>query len=149
MSTPTAAQMFSAAWESPSFYLGELESNADYSGLSTNPSKQYFAVDVVAATGAGVAGPSAVQLASTSGQAIIGILQNNPQLAESAQVMVHGVSKAVIGASITSIGTILTTNAAGQLIPAASGNFGCGKSLQAGVSSGQIIPVLLLGLGKQ
>lgn len=139
----------SAAWESPSFYVGELESNADYSGISTNPSKQYFAVDVIPATGTGVVGPAAVTLASVSGQAIMGILQNNPQLAESAQVMVHGVTKAVVGASITSIGTILATNAAGQLVPALSGNFGVGKSLQAGVSSGQIISVLLYGYGKQ
>ena len=147
MSTP--AGYFDAAWESPSFYVGELEANADYSGLSTNASKQYFAVDVGPSTGAGVAGPAAVILASVSGQAIMGILQNNPQLAESAQVMVHGVSKAVVGASITSIGTILTTNASGQLINAASGNFGVAKSLQAGVSSGQIIPVLLYGFGNQ
>lgn len=138
-----------AAWESPSFYVGELESNADYSGVSTNPSKQYYAVDVGPATGAGVIGPAAVILATTSGQAIIGILQNNPQLAEAAQVMVHGVSKAVVGASITSIGTILGVNASGQLIVAASGNFGVAKSLQAGVSSGQVIPVLLYGYGKQ
>lgn len=147
MSTP--AGYFSAAWESPSFYVGELEANADYSGISTNASKQYFAVSAVPSTGTGVVGPAAIALASTSGQAIMGILQNNPQLAESAQVMVHGVSKAVIGASITSIGTILTVNAAGQLINAASGNFGVAMSLQAGVSSGQIIPVLLYGYGKQ
>lgn len=149
MSTPTAAQMFDAAWESPSFYIGELEANADYSGISSNPSKQYYAVDVIPATGTGVAGPAAVAVASVSGQAIIGIMQNNPQLAESAQVMVHGVSKAVVGASITSIGTILAVNASGLLVPALSGNFGVGKSLQAGVSSGQIIPVLLYGYGKQ
>jgi putative effector of murein hydrolase len=93
--------------------------------------------------------PAAIQVASTSGQAIVGILQNNPQLAEAAQVMVHGVSKAVIGAAITSIGTILTTNASGQLINAASGNFGVAKSLQAGASSGQVIAVLLYGYGKQ
>lgn len=140
---------FSAAWESPSFYVGELEANADYSGISSNPSKQYFAVTAIPASGTGVVGPAAISLASTSGQAIMGILQNNPQLAESAQVMVHGVSKAVIGASITSIGTILTTNASGQLIVAASTNYGVAMSLQAGVSSGQIIPVLLYGYGKQ
>jgi hypothetical protein len=140
---------FSAAWESPSFYVGELEANADYSGISTNPSKQYFAVTVIPASGTGVVGPAAVSLQTTSGGAIMGILQNNPQLAEAAQVMVHGVSKAVIGASITSIGTILACNNAGQLIVAASGNFGVGMSFQAGVSSGQIIPVLLYGFGKQ
>ncbi len=144
---PTAAQQFGAAWESPSFYVGEIEANADYSGISTNPSKQYYGVDVIAATGAGIAGPAAISLPASSGQAVIGVLMNNPQLAEAAQVMITGVSKVVLGASV-SIGAILMVNASGQFIPATSGNFGVAKAFQAG-ASGNIIAALLQSYGKQ
>lgn len=140
---------YGAAWESPSFYVGELESNADYSGTVnpvSAPSKQYCGVDVVASA-AGVTGPSAIATASSSGQPVIGVLQNNPLLAEAAQVMIHGVSKVMLGASV-SIGQILMVDANSNFIPATSGLYGVAKAIQAG-ASGNVIPALLQSYGKQ
>lgn len=139
---------FQSAYEIPSFYVGVLPANIDLSALvTTSPTYQYAGVDVVAATGTGILEQAAVSTPASSGAVIIGVLQNNPQLGEAASVMVHGVTKAMIGANVT-VGQILTVNAAGALVPAATGNYGCARALQAG-ANGNYIAVLLLPAGKQ
>jgi len=142
------AGQFKSAYEIPSFYLGALPANIDMSGLATNPSKQYQAVDVGAATGAGILEPAALIAVLAAGGKSIGILQNNPQLGEAGSVMVHGVSKALLGAGGATVGAVLAVDASGNLVAAASGNYGVAVALQAG-ASGQVIAVLLLQLGKQ
>lgn len=138
-----------SAYEIPSFYVGVLEANVAMGNQTVGSGTvfQYTGVDAIAATGTGLVGPAAIGAPLSSGAAIIGILQNNPLLAEVGAVMVHGVTKMYCGGTVT-IGAILAVNALGQCVAAASTNFGIGKALQAG-TSGQIIPVLLLNLGKQ
>jgi hypothetical protein len=132
-----------AAYEIPKFNFGVLEANVD---MSSEATWQYTLVDVAAASGAGLLGPAAL-VAPSGGAAGLGVLQNNPQLAEAGTVMVHGVTKAQAGGTF-SIGAILMCDSSGQLITATSGNFGVAKALQAGVS-GTIVSVLLYGYGKQ
>ncbi len=136
--------MSSVAYEIPSFYLGVLEANVD---MSSESAFQYTGVQVAAASGTGVVGPAALVAPSGAGVAIIGILQNNPMLAEAGQVMVHGVSKALCGGTFA-IGAILAVNSSGQMVAATTGQFGVAIALEAGVA-GQIQSVLLLPLGKQ
>jgi hypothetical protein len=78
---------------------------------------------------------------------MLGVLQNNPAIAEAAIVVTDGVSKALAGGTFA-IGAILTVNAAGQFVTAASGNYGCAKALQNG-ASGTIVSVFLKNYGKQ
>lgn len=132
-----------AAYEIPDFYVGNLEANVDMSVEST---WQYTGVDVAVASGSGLLGTAAL-VAPASGAAILGVLQNNPALAEAGNVMISGVSKVKAGGSF-SIGQVLAVNASGLFIAAASGNYGVAKALQAG-SSGIYVSVLLFGYGKQ
>jgi hypothetical protein len=133
-----------AAYEIPGFYIGVLEANIS---MVVEATYQYTGVDVSAATGAGLVGPGALVPPASAGVAILGILQNNPQLAEAGQVMTSGVTKAVAGGTFA-IGAILAVNSSGQLVAATSGQYGVAKALQAGVS-GTIVSVFLFGYGKQ
>lgn len=131
-----------AAFEIPSFYVGVLEANVDMSVEST---WQYTGVAVGAASGAGLLGPAALIAPVSSGAAILGVLQNNPQLAEAGAVMCLGVSKVVCGGTF-SIGAKLTVNASGQFVVAATGNWICGIALRAG-ASGTISSAYLTSMG--
>jgi hypothetical protein len=133
-----------AAYEIPGFTLGVLEANIAF---LVESSQQFLAVDVISATGTGLLGPAAIGLPASSGAAMLGVLQNNPGIAEAAIVVTDGVSKALAGGTFA-IGAILTVNAAGQFVTAASGNYGCAKALQNG-ASGTIVSVFLKNYGKQ
>ena len=132
-----------AAYEIPSFYVGVLEANVD---MSTESTWQFSGVDVAAATGAGLTGPAALVAPTTTGQTILGVLQNNPKLGESGQVMAHGVSKARFGGSFN-IGDLLMVTSNGDFIAATSGNYAVAKALQAG-SSSIIGSIFLANFGK-
>lgn len=132
------------AYEQPEMLFGVLEANVDMSIEST---WQYTGVDAVAATGAGLTGPAALAAPVSAGAAILGVLQNNPQLAEAGTVMCLGVSKVQCGGTF-SIGNILSVNASGQFTVATSGQFGVAKALEAG-SVGIIACALLGSYGKQ
>lgn len=131
-----------AAFEIPSFYIGVLEANVDMSVEST---WQYAGVAVGAASGAGLLGPAALVAPASSGAAILGVLQNNPQLAEAGSVMCLGVSKVLCGGTFA-IGAQLSVNAAGAFIAAASGNVICGVALRAG-AAGTISSAYLTQMG--
>ncbi len=70
--------------------------------------KQFYAVQVSAVR--------SVNLETTGGKSIYGILQNKPKSGAVADVGILGISKAVIGAQCTA-GNLLMTNTLGQLIP--------------------------------
>lgn len=131
-------------YEQPSMLFGVLEANVDMSVEST---WQYTGVDVGSATGTGLTGPAALVAPASSGASILGVLQNNPQLAEAGTVMIHGISKIQAGGSFN-IGAILAVNASGLFVVAASTNFGVAKALEAG-SNGIIVCALIYGYGKQ
>lgn len=128
-----------AAYEIPSFYLGVIEAEVDLS------SSQYLAVKPQAASAvSGTEGASLVL--AGAGDPAIGILQNNPLAGEAGSVMIHGVSKAQLGGTV-SVGSLLAVDGSGKLVVAASGNYIIGEALMAGVS-GDIISVLLIRNGK-
>lgn len=147
------------SWEQPEMNLGVFPADLDMSGTVQDgvPTDSVFQFSVVqikaAANTAGYGfGGAAVAPPAAAGGADIGILQNNPQLGEAAEVMVAGVSKAQIGANVT-IGQILMAAApngqgVSQLIPATNGNYGIAMALETG-SAGAIAAVLLRNFGKQ
>lgn len=95
--------------------------------------KQFYAVKITAAR--------AVNLASTGGEAIYGILQNKPTSGQAADVGLMGISKAIAGGTIAA-GDYLMTDTSGKLITATSTNHRIAQALEAGVVN-QIITVAL------
>lgn len=139
MTTPTN----NAAYEIPCFYVGALEANVDMTAEAT---WQFAGVAVGTASGAGLLGLSAL-VAPAAGGPVLGILQNNPKLAEVGQVMTLGVSKAKASGTFAA-GAILKVAADGTLLAATTGSFGVAMALQPGVS-GQIGAVYLSNYGIQ
>jgi hypothetical protein len=147
------------SYEIPDFQVGIFPADIDMSGRvqTGSPSDavfQYSAVvlhQATAVSGYGFGG-AAVIPAAAAGVAMLGILQQNPQLGEAAEVMSKGISKCQVNATVA-IGQILMVGAplgsgAAPLVPATSGNFGVGYALENGVA-GSIIAVLLGNYGKQ
>lgn len=131
------------AWEQPEFYVGVLAANQD---MSSESAFQWTWVQPLAATGAGIYAAAAVAPPGGTGNKAIGILQNNPQLAEAATVMVAGVSKAKAGAAF-SIGQPLMVstdgNGAGVLVPCTAGKYQVAIALEPATQYGDICAVLL------
>lgn len=110
----------------------------DFSGVTAGAdlsAKQFFAVKI---TGADLA----VNLASTGGEAILGILQNKPTSGQSADVRFSGVTKAIAGAAY-SRGAKLMTDTSGRLITATSTNNVVGLALEAAAGANEIRAVVL------
>jgi len=85
-----------------------------------------------------------VALATAAHENTIGILQNKPNSTTTgiaAAVRVSGISKAVLGDTVT-IDDKLTPDSSGHLVPATSGEMTIAQALRAG-SSGETVPVLL------
>jgi hypothetical protein len=99
--------------------------------LSTS---QFYAVKVTAAR--------AVNLASTGGELIYGILQNKPASGQAADIGFMGISKAAGGAAF-SAGVQLMTDTTGRLITATSTNHRVATALEACTGAGQLITVVL------
>lgn len=125
------------ATESPLIHDGSQTTAA--ADLST---KQFYAVKITAAR--------AVNLASSGGEGIYGILQNKPASGDAADVGIIGVTKAIAGGTIAA-GDLLMTDTSGKLITATSTNHAVGQALEAGVLN-QIITMAIglggLGVGK-
>jgi hypothetical protein len=103
-----------------------LPAGADLTG------KQFHAVVVNSSGNAASAGANALAA---------GILQNKPNTGQPATVCYDGVSKAAIGATVAA-GAKLTTDAAGKLVTATTGQAVVGIAL-AGGAVNEIIPVLM------
>jgi len=131
------------AWEIPVFSWS-LPANQDMSSESTY---LFTPVIAVAATGSGINTPVACAPPGSTGEPIVGILQNNPQLAEAGQIFTEGVSKCKVNGTVA-IGDTLMSTPSGGLITATTGNYQVGIALDAGVA-GDILPVLLVNLGKK
>lgn len=130
------------AWEIPGFSFS-LPANADYSAESTY---QFTPVTVVAASGAGINTDSALAPVAATGDPIIGILQNNPALAEAGTIVQNGISKVKLGGSV-SVGNKLMAIPSGGAILAQTGYYSFGIALDTGVT-GDIISVLLVNNAK-
>jgi len=84
-----------------------------------------------------------IALCTTSGEPLIGILQNKPNSGEVAEVCMLGVCKAVAGAAITK-GAKLMINASGQVITAATAaSTIIGWADEAAGAAGDIITIVL------
>lgn len=90
----------------------------------------------------------AVNLASTGGEAILGILQNKPISGQAADVTAYGVTKALAGASY-SRGALLMTDTSARLITATSTNVAVAIALEAAGAANEIRSVTLINAGKQ
>jgi hypothetical protein len=94
--------------------------------------KQYFAAKIATGGKFAVAG---------SGEFCIGILQDDPLANKAGNIMVHGISKAVIGAVVTE-GASLQADANGKLITKTTG-IEVAVALEAGSAADTVISVLL------
>lgn len=99
-------------------------------------SGQFLAVKVTASR--------AVNLANTGGEAVVGILQNQPTSGQAADVGFIGVSKLVAGAAFAA-GVELMTDTSARGITATSTNHRFAIALEAATAAGQIVTVLIGG----
>lgn len=118
-----------AAYEIPCFYIGTLEANVD---MSTEATWQYAGVGIAAASGLGLLGPAAL-VAPAAGGAILGVLQNNPNLAEAGTVMALGISK-VKAAGTWVPGDLLKVDATGAFLVATTGTRAVAKAILPGAA---------------
>jgi hypothetical protein len=112
----------------------------------------------------GLAGPNgsgqflAVKLSSAADRSILlatspttsdvyGILQNKPKLGDAGDVCYSGISKAVYGGTVVA-GNLLTVDASGRLVAAATGNWVTAKAIVAGVlgdvATVEVVPLRLV-----
>lgn len=80
-----------------------------------------------------------------AGEALIGILQNDPAEGEAASVAYLGVSKVKLGAAVNTVGTRLAANADGELIAATTGDYIAGIALETGAENDLISALILIG----
>jgi len=78
----------------------------------------------------------AVILAAAITDNVIGVLQNNPKIATGAVVRLYGVSKVILNATLA-IGVVVSTDANGKAIAAASTSVEVGTLLTGGNASEQ------------
>ena len=101
-------------------------------------SGQFLAVKITAAR--------SVNIATSGGEAIYGILQNKPTSGQAADVGILGVSKAVAGAVCTG-GNFLMTDTSGRLIPVTGTNHRVAVAIEGAAATSVIFTVELLGAG--
>jgi len=130
-------------WEIPGLSFS-LPANQDFSNEGTY---QWTPVTAVAASGLDSYTGAAAAPIATTGDPIVGILQNNPLLGEAATIVVDGVSKALLAATVT-VGQLLMALPSGGFAPCTAGNTAVAQALQAG-GAGNIVAVLLVRNGKQ
>lgn len=105
----------------------------------TSSSGQFLAVKITAAR--------SVNIASSGGEQIYGILQNRPLSGQAADVGILGVSKAVAGAQFTG-GNFLMTDTSGRMIPATSTNHRVAWAIESAATSGIVATVFLMPGGQ-
>lgn len=88
----------------------------------------------------------AVNLASTGGEQVYGVLQNKPTSGQAADVGILGISKAIAGNTVTAADQLMT-DTSGRLITATSTNHRVAVALEAATATGQIITVAILPQG--
>jgi hypothetical protein len=131
------------ATESPLLHDGsQFTANSNYgnstSGLGNGGSAQFQFVAITASR--------VLSLATSTGQACYGVLQNKPAAAAACDVGIWGISKVVAGAAITA-GAKLMTNSSGAAITwtSGSGYFQLGQAIETVTSSGQVFTAFING----
>jgi hypothetical protein len=82
-----------------------------------------------------------VTVTNAAGEYVLGVLQNNPASGQAATVAVGGISKVVLGGTV-SINDSIATDNAGKAVAASTGNKIVGIAIKGG-ASGEIGSVLL------
>jgi len=80
---------------------------------------------------------------TTAGAGGIGILQNRPDINETAKVGIVGVSKAIAGAAIVA-GVQVTNDASGKVVTATATDIPIGWALQAAGAADELLSVLVV-----
>jgi hypothetical protein len=109
-------------------------------GLSgPNGAGQFLAVKVTASR--------QVNLANAGGEAIDGILQNDPVAGFVADVGFNGISKAVAGAAFAA-GALLMTDTSARLITATAGLYVVAEAIEPATAVNQVVTVRVAPNGK-
>jgi hypothetical protein len=96
---------------------------------------QFYACKITAAR--------SVNLASTGGEPIYGIIQNKPTSGQAVDVGILGVTKAVAGGSF-SAGAALMTDTSGRLITQTGSTHRVATAIEAATAAGQLITVAIV-----
>jgi Uncharacterized conserved protein (DUF2190) len=132
------------ATEAPLLHHSQCTAAANLSNTAgldgPNGAGQFLAVKVTASR--------QVNLANAGGEAIDGILQNDPVSGYVADVGFMGVSKAVAGAAF-SAGALLMTDSNARLIAATTSNVAVAKAIEAATAANQVVTVMVMNFGKQ
>jgi hypothetical protein len=124
------------AYEIPGFKSGTLVTSVD---LSNEAASQYTGVKVKPDGSAG--------LPAAGGQ-ITGVVQNDPAIGETVEIMHTGVSKVQAGA-VFPAGSLLTPDATGRFVPVTAGQFAVAEAWENGVAVGGLVTALIMPFGKQ
>lgn len=81
--------------------------------------------------------------ASVLGEAVIGVLQNDPDAGETGVVGTGGYTRVVAGAAVA-LGALVATNTSGRAVTAGTGNRARGEAVLAAAADGDIITIRLL-----
>ena len=119
----------------------EAGSQLMYPGFKTNSS--YTALGaakyiIVRATAAN----QADQAVSATASAILGVMQNSPDVGEAMSIAYAGRSKVVAGGSL-SVNAIITTNGSGRAAAVTSGDIAIGRVLEAAGADGDVVTAVL------
>ncbi len=85
---------------------------------------------------------------SVSGESSVGIIQENPDAADREVPVAYmgSISKLTVAGALA-VGTLISTNASGKGITAATGHNVLAKTLEASTADGDVISVLVLSPG--
>lgn len=119
------------AYEIPSFTLGTQVAAADLTAA------QFHFVELDSSGDVALSG---------AGERAIGVLNNDPDTGEPAEVIVSGVAKVAIGAAVDP-GEWVASDANAEAIPATSTAFALGIALTGAANANEVISVLLVSQG--
>ena len=114
------------------FMVPGFTTNSNYSTLGAT---KYIIVRATAAN-------KADQAISATASAILGVMQNAPDVGEAMSIAYAGRSKVVAGGSL-SVNAIITTNGSGRAAAVTSGDIAIGRILEAAGADGDVVSAVL------
>ena len=121
------------AYQVPGYKLTAHAADSDLSN------SQYLFVEI--------SGENLVDVASDTSEIAIGVLQNDPNEGEEAEIMVSGVSKVYTSDDSISAGDPVTWNDDGEVVKATTEDYVVGIALADGVDEDVLIPVIMYHMG--
>lgn len=116
----------------PQLMVPGFSASSNYSALSAT---RYIFVQ---ATGA----RTAMQCINPTSTAMLGVMQNNPDVGEAMVIAYAGPSKVVAGGALTA-NALITSNSSGRAAAVTSGDMVAGRVLEASGADGDVISCLL------